>query len=165
MIKDNKMDKTPEQYFFRYAFPCAEVLLQTKRIDQKRFDELKSAIDRGATPSREVLEDTFRTAFENMKGIAKREGKDHWDISVIRRYFEEGHNMFIDSGGGYFGKSPESIKDMCRIKEAVVGSIIGDAVKVKYGSKERMCRNIYRLGLKKGDKVRMHYGYIIERIG
>ena len=163
----------PEQYFCRYAFPCAEILLQIKRIDQKRFDEIKSAAEKGIVPSRKVLEDTFKTAFDNIKKIAAKEGKDYWDISVIKKYFDEGeHNDFIDCGGGFFGHAPATIKDLCRIKTAVVEDIPGvniqgekaEIVKVKYNGKERMCINFYKLKLKKGDKVKLHYAYIIEKI-
>jgi hypothetical protein len=162
-----------EQYFFRYAFPCAEVLLQIKRIDQKRFDEIKSAAEKGIVPSREILEDTFKTAFENIKKIAAKEGKDYWDISVIKKYFDEGeHNDFIGCGGGFFGHAPATIKDLCMIKTAIVEEIKADdiqgnkseIVKVKYDGKERMCINFYNLKIKKGDKVKLHYAYIIEKV-
>lgn len=155
----------PEQLFFRYAWPCAEVLLQLKRISQERFDELKKAAESSSVPSREILEDTFKVAFENLKKIAAEAKKDYWDIEVVRKYFEEhGHNEFINSGHGTFGNAPESMKDLCRIKEGTVEEIIGGIVRVKYGKSERMCKNIYRLKLKKGDNVAMHYGYAIEKV-
>lgn len=154
----------PEAYFFRYAFPCTEVLLQKKKISQQRFDELKSAAEKGITPSKEILEDTYKTALENLRQIAAKEGKDCWDISVVKKYFEEdGHNNFIDSGRGEYGHAPESLKDMCRIKEGIVDDIKGDIISVKYNGKERMCRNIYGIELKKGSKVVIHYGYIVSR--
>jgi hypothetical protein len=158
------MKASPEQYFFKYAFPCAEVLLQIKRIDQKRFDDLKFAAENGVVPSREILEDTFKTAFDNIRKIAAEEGKDYWDISVIKKYFDEGeHNKFIDCGGGFFGHAPATIKDLCRVTTAVVEDVGGDAVKVRYDGKERMCINFYNLKLKKEDKVKVHYAYIIEK--
>jgi len=158
-----KQTMKPEQYFFRYAFPCAEVLLQIKRITPQRFKDIKFAAENGVVPSREVLEDTFKTAIDNMKKIAAEEGKDHWDISVVKKYFDEGeHNRFIDCGGGFFGHAPPTIKDLCRITTAVVEDIKGEIVKVKYDSKERMCVNLYNLKLKKGEKVKIHYAYIIE---
>lgn len=153
-----------EQYFFRYAFPCTEVLLQKGKITKERFDSLKKAAESGKIPAKEILEDTYKTAFENLKKIANEMKRDYWDIEVIRKYFDEGgHNDFINSGGGEFGHAPESLKDMCRIKEGTAEEIIGDIVRVKCGSRERMCRNIYKLRLRKGDNVVIHYGYIVGR--
>lgn len=155
----------PEQYFFRYAWPCAEVLLQLKRISQERFDEIKAAAEKGITPSREMLEDTYQVAFKNIKEIAEEEGKDYWDISVIKRYFEgEQHNKFINSGHGTFGKAPEAMKDICRIINGTIMEVKDDIIKVSYKNNVRMCRNIYKLKLKKGDNVRIHYGYIVDKI-
>ncbi|MFC1731419.1 hypothetical protein ACFL6I_13960 [candidate division KSB1 bacterium] len=154
----------PDQYFFRYAFPCAEVLLQLKRISQQRFDDLKFAAENNITPSREILEDTYKVAFENLMKIANDMKKDYWDIEVIKKYFEEDkHNEFINTGHGTFGNAPESMKDMCRVITAVIEEIKGHILKVKYDGKERMCRNIYNLKLKQGDKVRVHYGYVVEK--
>lgn len=159
------MKTLPEQYFFRYAFPCTEVILQKKKITQQRFDDLKFAAENNIVPSRKILEDTYKTALENLKDIAAKEGRDCWDISVIKKYFGQGeHNNFIDSGRGEYGHAPESLKDMCRIKEGIVDDIKGDIIRVKYDSKERMCRNIYGIGLKKGSKVVIHYGYIVRKI-
>ena len=154
----------PDQLFFRYAWPCTEVILQKKKITQERFDQLKKAAEGGRTPAKEILEDTYKTAFTNLKKIAAEIKKDYWDIEVIRKYFEEGgHNDFISSGGGEFGHAPESLKDLCRIKEGIVEEIIGGIVRVRHGKKERMCRNIYHLKLRKGDSIVMHYGYVVSK--
>ncbi|PIN87079.1 hypothetical protein COV19_01525 [Candidatus Woesearchaeota archaeon CG10_big_fil_rev_8_21_14_0_10_44_13] len=157
----------PEQYFFRYAWPCTEVLLEKKKVSQQRFNDLKFAANNNIIPLRNVLEDTYKTAFENLKNIAKAMKKDHWDISVIKRYFDEGeHNNFINSGKGEFGHAPESLKDMCRVHEGVIDSINKGFIRVEYDNerKARMCMNPYKIKLKPGDRVKIHYGYVIEKI-
>ena len=70
-MADAEQSMTPEQYFFRYAFPCAEVLMQLKRVTPERFEELKTLAETGKTPSREILEDTYKLAMENLKKIFK----------------------------------------------------------------------------------------------
>ncbi len=155
----------PEQYFFRYAWPCTEILLQTKRVSQERFDNLRELAEEGETPSREILEDTYKGAFENLKKIAQELKLDYWDISVIKRYFiGNWHNEFINNGGGTFGHAPEPMKDMCRINIGIVEEIGDRFVTVKFGTKQRRCFNIYNLHLEKGDKVSMHYAYVIEKV-
>ncbi|MCX6707931.1 MAG: hypothetical protein NT001_07430 [Candidatus Woesearchaeota archaeon] len=159
------MKTLPEQYFFRYAWPCTEVILQKNKITKERFEQLKKAAESGETPSRDVLEDTYKTAFENLRKIAKNRGKDYFDIDVINEYFElGGHNDFINSGGGEFGHAPESMKDICRIIYGTVMDIKDDIIKVSYKNNVRMCRNIYKLKLRKGDTVRIHYGYVVDKI-
>ncbi|MBT4823887.1 hypothetical protein HN695_00790 [Candidatus Woesearchaeota archaeon] len=174
MIKD-----TPEQHFFKYAWPCTEIILTDKRIPQQRFDDLKYAIENNITPSREILEDTYKVAFANLKELAERLSKEqnkeinYWDMEVIQRYFTEAeHNMFIESEKAFFCKFPPAVKDLCKIHTAVIDKIevISDRIIlfVKYKDdkgeeKERRCLNIYNLEIKPQDKVIIHYGYIIEK--
>ncbi|MFH1440106.1 MAG: hypothetical protein ABIG89_06055 [Candidatus Woesearchaeota archaeon] len=137
--------ETAKQYFFRYAWPCTEVILADKRITQQRFDNLKSAIENNITPSREILEDTYKVAIDNLKELAERinaernKGNNHnsnindknqnnqidyWDVEVIKAYFtEKVHNEFIESEKAFFSKFPPSIKDLCRIHKAVIEKI------------------------------------------
>ncbi|MFO8016163.1 MAG: hypothetical protein R6U32_03600 [Candidatus Woesearchaeota archaeon] len=155
----------PEKLFSRYAFPCTEVILQKGKISQERFNELKAMAEKGVTPPKKILEETYTTAMEQMDRIAERRNTGRWDIEVIKEYFERGgHNDFIDSGGGEFGHAPESMKDMCRILEGEVEEINGGILKVRVKGRERMCRDIHNLGLKKGNRVIIHYGYVVGKI-
>ena len=193
---------TAEKYFFKYAWPCTEVILTDKRISQQRFDDLKYAAEHDIVPNRDVLEDTYKVAFANLKELAERmnaekntyENKEedkefgkeknkkinYWDIEVIKRYFTpEEHNMFIESEKAFFSKFPPSVKDLCKIHTAVIDKIETIAGKkiifVSYNSddcnndekeckkKERRCINLYNLPINIGDKVIIHYAYIIEK--
>ena len=170
---------TPEQYFFKYAWPCTEVILADKRISQQRFNDLKYAIENDITPSREVLEETYKVAFANLKELAARMSAErnqqinYWDMEVIRKYFtEEEHNMLIDSEKAFFSRFPPSVRDLCKIHTAVIDKIETIAGKVivfvsyQINDKkiERRCINIYNLKLNPQDKVIIHYGYIIEKV-
>ncbi|MBT4540471.1 hypothetical protein HOC35_03075 [Candidatus Woesearchaeota archaeon] len=162
-----------EQYFFKYAWPCTEVILMDKRIRQQRFDDLKYAVENDITPSREVLEDTYKVAFVNLKELAERMNKDCWDIEVIKRYFsEDEHNMLIESEKAFFNKFPPTVRDLCKIHTAIIDKIETIAgkrimfVKYKINGKEieRRCINIYNLSIEPNDIVIIHYAYIIEKV-
>jgi len=183
-----------EQYFFKYAWPCTEIILTDKRITQQRFDDLKYAVENDITPSREILEDTYKVAIDNLKELAERmnleESKDnnqnngsnnnedekinYWDLEIVKAYFsEKEHNALIDSERAFFSRFPPSIRDLCKIHKAIIENIEninGKAIVfVKYNddkgiSKERRCINIYNLEIKANDCVIIHYAYVIEKL-
>ncbi|MCX8147528.1 MAG: hypothetical protein N3D84_03610 [Candidatus Woesearchaeota archaeon] len=157
----------PEQYFFRFAWPCTETLLQKKKITQQRFNDLKFAAEHNLAPSRNILEGTYKNAFENLKKIAKQMKKDYWDIEVIKKYFEQGeHNRIIESGHGEYGNAPPTLKEMCKISKGIVEKVeIKEGRKVfsvNINGKERKCLDFYNLLPKEGDKVLVHYAYIVK---
>jgi len=201
-------EKKPEEYFFKYAFPCSQVLLQQRRISQEKYKNLMDMYNKGQTPDREVLESVFQAAFTRIKKLAVEMQRNYWDLSVIKEYWEKYHNQIIKQGEGMYGKAPESFKDLCRIHVAEVVEVKGEMMRVKYdgggeggdyggscgsdesggraGDKdendknedhdkiernrenekknERIVSNILVPDVKVGDKVRIHYGYAIERV-
>src|SRR3989339_218771 len=50
----------PEEFFLRYAFPCAHVLLETGVINEKRYKELEDCAKTGNFLSRKIIEEFFR---------------------------------------------------------------------------------------------------------
>ena len=78
----------PEQYFLRYAFTCAQVLLDLKRITQADYDKLKEAVFNNEILDRKYLEKIFVKAIVGMRKISN----EIWDIDVIRKYFHKGHD-------------------------------------------------------------------------
>lgn len=154
----------PEQYFFRYAWPCTEMLLVRKKISEMRYKELKFAAESNITPARQVLEETYKTAIEQLRKVSS----DYWQIPVIRRYFVEEHNAFIDSGHAEIANATPEQRELCKVYEGIVEEIkrAGDynVVIVRYDSRERRCINLYGLDIKRGDAVTIHYNFVIEKL-
>ncbi len=61
-----------ENYFLRYAYPCAYILLQLKEISQEELDELEDVAVNNKEISRERLEKTFHNAFHYIEELAKK---------------------------------------------------------------------------------------------
>lgn len=172
---------TPEEYFFRYAFPCTEDLLNRKWIKQETFDRFTRiahglVLGENPAPARQELEATYKNAVRRMKSIAEKEKKDYWSMDIVKKYFFEGHNACIDRGEDHFAKETETFKDFCKTHEAdVVGFVqtVGmrydgkerpvDVYRVRYDGKEKLAFNFYNLDNLEG-KVRIHYAFIIEKV-
>lgn len=108
---------TPEQYFLRYAFPCADSYLDRKKITKEHYQELENAFKNNTPIEREKLEKTFDYAFSKLKELAKGMKKDYWDIEVLREYFITYHNKCIDAGDEEYGKLPKTFKEFCKVKK------------------------------------------------
>ncbi|MFH1399167.1 MAG: hypothetical protein ABIG95_03575 [Candidatus Woesearchaeota archaeon] len=153
---------TPEKLFFRYAFPCAQVLLDLKRIDQACYDELKRMFYASETPNREVLQSVFTNGFRRLKSVAAKMNKEPWDVEVIRKYFGEEHNVFIDAGEGEYAKFGEDFKCLCKVYYAEIVDKKGNVLTVKYDNTVRKVLGDVVPNAKKGDKVTVHLGFAIE---
>lgn len=153
-----------EEYFFRYAFPCSQVLLQLKRISEADYDSLEGMFLRREVPARGKLEETFPVAFVRIKKLAARMDKNYWDFDVIKEYWLRDHNEVIDRGEGIYEVAPESFKRMCRINVADVVEREGDNIIVRYGENKRVVSNFLVPDVTVGEKVRIHYGYAIEKV-
>src|SRR3989339_197918 len=78
----------PEEFFLRYAFPCAHVLLETGVINEKRYKELEDCAKTGNFLSRKIIEESFPAAFRRIKMLSHEIGvKDYWDMKVLREEF------------------------------------------------------------------------------
>ena len=153
-----------EEYFFRYAFPCSEVLLQLKRIDQEDYDSLEKMLLKGEVPSRSDLERIFPVAFERIKRLAGKMGRDYWDFDVISEYWLRDHNDVIDRGEGIYGVASESFKKLCRVNVADIVERKGDNLIVEYDGGKRVVSDVLVRDVNVGDKVRIHYGYAVEKV-
>ena len=170
-----------QQYFLKYAFPCAFVLLQQKKISDAEYKDLKKSFDNNETVSKEILEKLFPSAFRRIRIIAERECKkgrinDYWDIEIIKKYFmSQEHNMFIDNNDGDYKYFPESFKELCRIH---VGEVIDrdkdkatgeDVLTVEYFDKKKRLEKRKVIGklvpdANIGDKVTIHFAFAVEKV-
>lgn len=157
-----------EVYFLRYAFPCANVLLDSGKINQDTFDRLKDAAIKGVVLARRELEEIFNAAFRRIGQVSKEMKKDIWALDVLKSYWREKHNLSIDSGDGLYSELPKSFCDLCRVYE---GEVVGERkfegkrmLQVRFGKEEMFVFDCLVPNVKVGDKVRIHYAYAVEII-
>ncbi|MBW2988042.1 hypothetical protein DRJ48_00770 [Candidatus Woesearchaeota archaeon] len=150
---------TPEQVFLRYAFPCAQVLLDTGKLTKEGYERLKRAVMSGEGITRDELESIFRSAVARMKELF---GEDYWSLAAVREYFIEHHNRIIDAGKEGYANAPEYFKEMCKVHIARVVAREGSGLRVRYGGKERVVLGLLCPEAKPGDKVSIHLGFAIE---
>ncbi len=143
----------PEQYFLRYAFPCAQVLLDLKRITQADYDKLKNAVLNNEVLSRVYLEKIFVKAVTGMRTVSE----DIWDVNVIKEYFHNKHDEMISKD------LPPTIQKLCKVKEGILVAKNEPAFIAKLGSEKRNVFALYEKP-KIGDRVIIHYWYAVERI-
>ena len=152
----------PEQYFFKYAFPCAQVLLDQHKIDKAAYDELKRRFYANEDVSKKDLEQIFVNGFRRLKIVANKMGKQPWDNEVIRRYFVEEHNQFIDEGEGEYANFGEDFRSVCKVYEAEIIDKKDNILTVKYNNTTRKVLGDIVKNAKVGDKVTIHLGFAIE---
>lgn len=157
-------NESVERYFFKYAFPCSQVLLQLKKISQEEYTDLRKKFLKKEFPSRETLERVFSAAFTRIKKLAEKMQKDYWNPAVIKEYWENYHNQIITEGDGMYGKAPESFKDLCRINIAKVIERKGNMLIVNIDGNRRIVFDVLVPDISIGDKVKVHYGYAVEKI-
>jgi hypothetical protein len=164
-IKQQKEKKeSVESYFFKYAFPCAQVKLRLGSLRKEEHNQLKDLFLENKSPSKEELEKTFTAAFRRLKKLADGMGKEMWDFSVLKKYWEGNHNKVIDEGDGMYGIASESFKDLCKIHLAEIIEKKEDSLIVRYGNKERIVSGFLVPEVDVGDKVRIHFAYAVEKI-
>ncbi len=149
-----------EELFFKYAYPCTQALYDFKNIDKERLDEIEGFFERKDVPSRELLEDTYKEAIRRINEFSDVV----WDIDVIKRYFLEEHNRFIDKGDGFYKDAPEYFRELCKVHIGAVLEVFDDHVEIEYEGKKKKVINIYDLSICKGDTVSVHYFIIIEKL-
>ena len=155
-----------EEYFLRYAFPCAGVLLDSGKISQKEYNELGDSLKTEKFPSREVIEGYFVAAFRRIRNLALEMGiRDPWDMRVLRKYWEVSHNDNVDEREGGYAKMPEAFCDFCKVHEAEVLEILDNGfLLVGYGDVKRPVNGEYVVGVRVGEKVRIHHAYAVEKV-
>jgi len=152
-----------EEFFFRYAYPCSDTLFRMHKLSKEKKEILDKEFKANVVPTKLELEECFPEAFRRIKLIAKEMNKDYWDISVIKKYFREEHNKFIDSNDGMYKRASETIKNLCKVYEAEVIDVKDNVLVVKYNHKERSVLNKSISDIKKGDKVMIHFGFAVEK--
>ncbi len=154
-----------EECFFRYAYPCSDMLVKLGKLSKESKRLLDSEFESNIIPTKLELEEAFPAAFRRIKIIAEKMNKqDYWDLVVIKSYFREEHNNFIDINDGTYAKLPQTIKDICKVYTAEVVNIKGNILVVKYDHKERSVINKFIEDIEVGDKVTIHFGFAVEKI-
>ncbi|MGD9276122.1 MAG: hypothetical protein PVJ67_03030 [Candidatus Pacearchaeota archaeon] len=157
--------RSAEVFFLKYAFPCANVLLQKGTISREDYDLLEDATKKKEVLSREFLEKCFPAAFRRIKKLAETMQRNYWDIEVMKEYWHHDHNLNIDAGEGNYSKFPNSFCDFCKVHIAEVEKILPQGfLLIKYGDIERPVNSEYISDIKVGDKVRIHHAYAIEKV-
>jgi len=156
--------KSPEEFFMKYAFPCAHVLLQVGSITQEEYDKLEKETLQNNLPSRETIEKYFVAAFRRIKKLAQEMNiEDYWDMKVLKEYWYNNHNKTIDEGEGNYSNFPESFCDFCKTHIAEVIEILPENfILIKYNNAQRPVSKDYTPNVKIGDKVWIHHAYAIE---
>ena len=157
----------PENFFLRYAYPCAYIILERGEITQEELDELEDIVINNREISRERLEKIFHRAFEFIDQLAEKNCSFKWDPAVIEEYFYSYHNKVIDGGQGIYATAPPMLKELSRVEKAKVIDKKDDVLSVEYRDKagklkSRSVLNHFVPSVKVGDIVTVHYGYAIE---
>ncbi|MBD3164102.1 hypothetical protein GF323_02805 [Candidatus Woesearchaeota archaeon] len=157
-----------ENFFLRYAYPCAYIIMQRGQISRKELEELEDTAVNNKDISREKLEKVFHRAFGFIDELAAKRGKSRWDRDIIEEYFYSYHNEVIDNGNGIYAKAPPMLKELSRVEKAEVIDKKGNVLLVEYADKKgnKKRRNVlscFVAPAKAGDKVMIHYGYGIEK--
>jgi hypothetical protein len=163
---------TPAEYSLKYTLPCFNNLVHRKALNKETAIGLEKMLLEKKKISRAYLETCFPDYFRRLKEVAKEMGvKNYWSIPVIRKYWLEEHNRFIDAGDGEYALAPASFKDLCKVHIAQVISKekkkVGkerDILIVKYDNTERRVWGTLIPDAKPGNLVTIHIAYAVEKI-
>ncbi|MBU2638591.1 MAG: hypothetical protein KJ955_06460 [Nanoarchaeota archaeon] len=148
----------PEQYFLRYAFPCAHVLLEQKKITREQYVELERAFYENSIVSREKLESMFKAASRRLKTLSE----DYWNIEVLRHYFVSYHNKCIEENEGDYAKFSGEFKEDCKVKKCKILRKEGINLTVEMDGTETQADGKILPEAKEGDEVYVHLGVAVE---
>jgi len=155
---------SPEQYFLKYSFPCSYTLVEMGQIDEKKFEELKENTLKNKAMDRDELMRIYPAAFRRIKEVAEQMNKNIWDLDVIRKYFLEEHNKYIDAKDGNYKKFPQSFRDFCKVYKGKVIYKEKNMLTVQYGEKQRNVLSELLPNAKVGDTVIIHQGFAVEKL-
>ncbi len=151
-----------ENYFLRYAFPCAFVIKQRGEINQQEYDRLFDIAVNNKEIKKEELEKVFFKAFNYINELAKEKNIDKWDFEVIKEYFLKRHNELIDQGRDMYKDAPKTLKELSKVEEAEIINKKDNILEVKFNDKKRFVSNVFVPEAEVGNKVRIHYGFAVE---
>lgn len=156
---------SPELYFLRYAFPCAFIKLQQGKLTKKLYDSLHEAALGKKAVTKAGLMKVFPLALGHIEQIATEKKINKWSVEAIKEYFWEKHDDVIEAGEGFYASAPKVLCELCRVAPAEVLRRGGNWAVVKFANnKSRSVLTELVPGLKKGDRVMVHYGYVVEKL-
>ena len=152
-----------ENYFLRYAFPCAQIILERGELTQEEHEELRNIAINNKEISKERLEKIFFRAFEEIDEVAEEIGKRRWDLETIKEYFLHKHNIIIDQGKGDYKNWPPAMRELSKVLKAKVIGKKDNVLIVEYNGKKRNVLNSFVPEARISDSVMIHYGYAVEK--
>ncbi len=145
--------------FLKYALPCASTLVKRGNVSQDYIDYLIALVSEGKLP-KENAEAIFKIAIAMCDNVATRMKKKSVDTDVIRRYFLLEHSKVVDDRFKLMGDfNPVD----CNTYLGTVEEVGSNSATVKTILGKRKYKTVFCKSLKKGDKVVVHYDFIIER--
>lgn len=137
---------SPEQLFFRYAWPCAEKRLMEKKITETQYRRLKTYKDNPhLSPEQSLLETCFPQAFDSLRILGNETDRSAWDNRNVKDYWR----MFHD------GPSP--------VRVYVVEERRGDGTLfASLRGESLLLIDPYSLELEKGRHAYVHMRCVIE---
>ena len=157
-----------ENFFLRYAYPCAFIIMQRGEITSEKLQKLEETAVYNKDISKTELEKVFHNAFHFIDQLAKLKGKERWDAEIIKEYFHSYHNKVIDNREGIYKNAPPILRELSKVYIADIIKKEKDAFLIEYNDnnkrKKRSVLNRFTPEAKVGDKVRIHYGYAVELV-
>lgn len=164
IIKASAEEKQALQYFMRYAFPCAFIKLQQGKMSELVYKKMHKAALGKIQPDREMVEKYFILASGHIKSIARDKGVADWSTEAVREYFWKCHDDVIEAGEGYYANAPEFLCELCRVRKGKIVKLEGNGAVVKFAGGKRSVLTELVPDLTIGDKVMIHYGYVVEKL-
>jgi len=139
--------------------PCAYTFVKRGKLKKEELDKIIENFSRGNLPKK-GFEEIFAVANAMLKIIAKKMGKEAIDAQVLRQYYLVDHDKVVDQR---FEEVGDFDPIACKIRIGEVLAVSGSKAKVKteFGLKEY--RTYFVKDVKVGDKVIVHYDFIVEK--
>ncbi len=155
---------TAEQIFLRYSFPCAHKLVEMGSITKEQFSELEKATLENKSLDRSKLMMLFPAAFRRLAEVAGKLHRDIWDEGLIRDYFINYHNEYIDERDGNYKYFGETFCNFCKVHQGEVMEKIDSFLKVKVPGGNMDVLSDLLPDADVGDRITIHQGYAIEKL-
>lgn len=152
----------PEQYFLKYSYPTAQTLYEMGSISDKKLAEIKKHVLSDKSLSRTELMMLFPSTFVRIVKLADEMKKEVWDIKVMKSYFMDKHNSYVDEI-----VTSDLTKNVSDFRKVFKGRIIvkdGDMLTVEYEDRHRQVLSDLVPDAKPGDKVTIHQGFAVEKL-
>lgn len=157
------MIDSPEIYFLKYARPCADFLEQRGEISKNDLDKLDGMIIGKVKPNRSYIEKIFSRAIIPLKEIAKEMSMDYWSLDVLKNYFRNEHNIWIDEKREGFEHLNGIQRDLCKVYEAKIMHVENDYYGVSINDSEKKVLKGHVLDGQINDVIFVHYLMAVEK--